>query len=114
MKNTFENFYNSLGKIHSIMNVPLENDVVIDYILNKKETFVPKFFDSDYENNKVIHNEIITRHVSGFYLYFNKKQEKKVFKIIYEADKLEEVKFFINNLKKLKNGNYITRIERKN
>ena len=52
MKNTFENFYNSLDKIHSIMNVPLENDVVIDYILNKKETFVPKFFDSDYENNK--------------------------------------------------------------
>jgi hypothetical protein len=111
MKNTFENFYNSLGKIHSIMNVPLENDVVIDYILNKKETFVPKFFDSDYENNKVIHNEIITRHVSGFYLYFNKKQEKKVFKIIYEADKLEEVKFFINNLKKLKNGNNNTRTQ---
>jgi hypothetical protein len=100
----FTKFYNSLEKIHSIMDVRLENDLHLDYFF-KKNVFVPVFFNSDYENNKVEHTEIILRHTSGIFLYINKKEDLKVFKIIYKPDQLEEVKFFINSLKKLKNGN---------
>jgi hypothetical protein len=102
MTKFFDKFYNSLDKLHSIMNVPLENDYIIDYILNKKETFVPKFFESDYENKKVTHNEIILKHLSGFYIYINKKEVSKTYRIIYEASQIEEVKFFINSLKRIK------------
>jgi hypothetical protein len=104
----FTKFYNSLEKIHSIMDIKLENDINLDYF-SKKNVFVPVFFDSEYDNNKVEHTEMIIRHTSGIFLYINKKEEVKVFKIIYKPDQLEEVKFFINNLKKLKNGNNNTR-----
>lgn len=100
----FIKFYNSLENIHSIMDVRLENDLHLDYF-SKKNVFVPVFFNSDYENNKVEHTEIIIRHISGIFIYINKKEDPKIFKIIYQPSQLEEVKFFINNLKKLKNGN---------
>jgi hypothetical protein len=102
--NIFTKFYNSLENIHSIMDVTLENDLFLDYF-SKKTVFVPVFFNTIYENNKVEHSEIIVRHTSGIFIYVNKKEDEKVFKIIYKPDQLEEVKFFINNLKKLKNGN---------
>lgn len=100
----FSKFYNSLEKIHSIMDVKLENEISLDYF-SKKNVFVPVFFNSDYENNKLNHTEMIIKHTSGIFIYLNKKEEQKVFKIIYKPDQIEEVKFFINNLKKLKNGN---------
>ncbi len=86
------------------MDVTLENDLHLDYF-SKKNVFVPVFFNSDYENNKFEHIEIIVRHTSGIFIYVNKKEDKKLFKIIYKPDQLEEVKFFINGLKKLRNGN---------
>ena len=100
----FTKFYNSLENIHSIMDVRLENDLHLDYF-SKKNVFVPLFYESIYSNNKVIHSEIIFRHGSGIFIYLNKKVEPTIFKIIYKPEQIEEVKFFINNLKKLKNGN---------
>lgn len=100
----FIKFYNSLENIHSIMDVRLENDLHLDYF-SKKNVFVPVFYESIYTDNRVLHSEIIYKHTSGIFIYLNKKVEPTIFKIIYKTDQLEEVKFFINSLKKLKNGN---------
>jgi hypothetical protein len=104
----FTKFYNSLENIHSIMDIKLENDLYLDYF-SKKNVFFPVFYESIYTDNKVLHSEIIYKHTSGIFIYLNKKVEPTIFKIIYKTDQLEEVKFFINNLKKLKNGNNSTR-----
>lgn len=60
--------------------------------------------ESVYENSKVIHNRIVFITPSKFYLYMERRGESDTYNktIIYSANQIEEVKIFINSLKKIK------------
>ena len=81
-------------------------------ILNPVNLLINEKFESRYEpiylNSKygkeIYHIEGIFKHTSGFYVYlsrFEKEPEFKI-KIIYRSEQYEQIKIYINGLKKLK------------
>jgi hypothetical protein len=64
--------------------------------------YEPVFLLSDYDK-EIRHRECIFKHSSGFYLYLSRFETETTFKIklIYKSENYEQIKIFINGLKKL-------------
>jgi hypothetical protein len=111
----FNKFYDSLlkqpntlaGEIFSILDVDFKSDLLTPNKLINDDKFEKKykpiFLKSSMEEKNMIHSEGIFLY-SNFYIYLLKNKESNQYdlKIIYRANNLEEVKVYINQLKKLK------------
>ena len=95
------------GDIYSIMDVDFSVDLMTPVNLLNNEKFesryVPVFLDSKY-GKEIYHIEGIFRHTSGFYVYLSRFDGEVSFniKLIYKVEQYEEIKIYINGLKKLK------------
>jgi hypothetical protein len=103
----FSEFYSTLEGIHSIMDVDFDvNNLTPVNLLNNEwfdKRYVPIYLESIYDK-EIFHTDGIFKHTSGFYIYlsrFNKEPNFKI-KIIYKVEKYEQIKIYINGLKKMK------------
>jgi outer membrane protein assembly factor BamD (BamD/ComL family) len=66
--------------------------------------YSPIYLMTKYVNSRINHYEAAFKHTSGFYICLNRKGESEVFtlKVVYKIKQYEELKIFINNLKKIK------------
>ena len=103
----FSKFYDSLDGIHSIMDVDFEviNLTPVNLLNNEKfeNKYVPIYLESIY-GKEIYHNDGIFKHSSGFYIYLSRIDKELDFKIkiIYKIEQYEQIKIFINGLKKMK------------
>ena len=90
-------------KLYAIINV---NSVLsIEPELLIKKNFEVEYLNSFEYNGEINYNEGIFKHRSGFYIYLSKITSTELnfnVRVYYDVDQLEEVKFFIKNLLKLK------------
>jgi hypothetical protein len=104
----FDNFYNTLNDgIYSVMDIDFNVPILTPVNLLNNEKFESKYeliyLNSKYEK-ELFHKEGVFKHNSGFYIYlgrFDKESEFKI-KIIYKAEIYEQIKIYINGLKKIK------------
>lgn len=83
---------------------------VNSHIILTPELLIQKEFNIEYLNGdeyegEIKYNEGIFKHKSGFYIYLSKITVTELnfsVKVYYDVNQLEEVKFFIKNLLKLK------------
>ena len=107
----FDKFYNSLTDwIYSVIDVEFSVDALTPVNLLKNEKFEyryePVYLKSIY-GKEIKHIEGIFKHSNGYYIYLSRyKDDLEVtnfkVKIIYKIEKYEEIKLYINSLKKLK------------
>jgi hypothetical protein len=107
MNDFFKEFYDTLNDgIYSIMYISIESLTPLDLMSeeNFAKHYVTIYLNSEYEENTIKHNQGIFKHPSGFYLCLTRKGATDIFtlKVIYKIKQYEEVKVFINALKKLK------------
>jgi hypothetical protein len=104
----FEKFYNSTeDPMMSILDVDFfteklnPSNLINDEKLQKRYTLV--FLKSSYGED-IRDYEAIFKYVSGFYIYLYRTMDTEKFKlrIIYKPQHYEEIKLYINGLKKLK------------
>jgi hypothetical protein len=90
-------------KLYAIINV---NSVLsIEPELLIKKNFEVEYLNSFEYNGEIKHFDGIFKNRSGFYLYLSKITLSEInfkIKVYYDVSQLEEVKFFIKNLSKLK------------
>lgn len=106
----FNNFYSTLADgIYSVMDVDFTVDVLTPVNLLNNEKFEsryePIYLSSTYDK-QIKHKEGIFKHSNGYYIYLSRdggdlSSQFKI-KIIYKVEKYEEIKIYINSLKKLK------------
>ena len=107
MENIFNKFYDSLTDgIYSIMEI--DSEVLTPSMLMDDERFsknyTPIYLTTKYVENRISHYEGAFRHPSGFCICLSRKGASEVFnlKVVYKIKQYEEVKVFINGLKKIK------------
>lgn len=107
MSDFFKQFYDTLNDgIYSTMYISIEVLTPLD--LMSEENFAKNYetiyLNSEYNENAIKHNQGIFKHPSGFYLCLTRKEVTDIFtlRIIYKIKQYEEVKVFINALKKIK------------
>ena len=90
-------------KLYAIINV---NSVLsIEPELLIKKNFEVEYLNSFEYNGEIKHSDGIFKNRSGIYLYLSKITLSEInfkIKVYYDVSQLEEVKFFIKNLSKLK------------
>ena len=99
--------YSKTGEIYSIIEVPEGHGLNPDLLENKPK-FTPFYVDGKFYEGKTIPLVAVYKTESNYYLYLYKKDwtfASYNLKIYYTIKIQKEVLFFINNLKKLKNGN---------
>lgn len=101
-----EKFLDKLPEIHSTIDITIE---VIKFTPAKiltsdklKSIYKLIYLKSSY-SEEIQHMDAIFQHSSGYYIYLSRKPNSSEFqlKIIYKSEKYEEIKLFINNLKKI-------------
>lgn len=103
----FNKFYNSLDGVYSIMDIefPIKILTPANLLNNEKyeDKYDPVFLDSTY-NKDIYHKEGIFKHSNGFFIHLVRNTDNNEFKIriVYKPKQYEEIKIFINNLKKIK------------
>jgi hypothetical protein len=107
MLDIFNKFYNSLtDEIYSIIEV--DSEVLNPSLLLNDEKYskiyTPIYLMTNYTNSRINHNEAAFKHNNGFYICLSRKGVSEVFtlKVVYKIKQYEELKVFINNLKKIK------------
>jgi len=102
-----EKFLNKQSDIHSVMNIKISTGEITpaNLLVNQKfdGKYTPIYLNSDF-SKEIIHLDSIFQHPSGFYIYLSRESVNEDFSmvIIYKAEKYEEVKIYINHLKKIK------------
>lgn len=103
---TFKKFYNSLQDIMSVMEVESISGKLTpaDILSEKFKKSYNLIFLNSSSDDKIKHHEAIFQYVTGFYIYLYKPENEDSFKlkIIYKPQHYEEIKLYINGLKKLK------------
>ena len=90
-------------KLYGIVKV--NSNLTITPELLIKKNFNVEYLDSFEFDGEIKHYEGIFKHKSGFYLYLSKINPSEIsfkVKVYYDVNQLDEVKFFIKNLSKLK------------
>jgi len=102
------NFLETLkGDIYSVMDIDFSVDLMTPVNLLNNEKFearyAPVYLNSKY-GKEIYHIEGIFKHTSGFYVYLSRFDGEVSFniKVIYKVEQYEELKIYINGLKKLK------------
>lgn len=105
---SFEKFYDSInGEMMSILDIDFfieklnPANLISDEKLQKSYTLI--FLNSSYDD-KIRHYEAVFKYVTGFYIYLYRELDTEPFKlkILYKPQHYEEIKLYINGLKKLK------------
>jgi hypothetical protein len=94
-------------RVYSKVRVSTPMSITPELLLSK-DNFRVEYLESVEFNNNIIHMEGVFENKSGFYLYLSKKEYSEIsfqLMIYYEAEKLEELNFFIKNLIKMKDKN---------
>jgi hypothetical protein len=108
MFKNFEKFYNSLDGLYSVIdfNFTIESMTPVNLLNNEKfeARYTPVYLESKYGND-LKHSEGIFKHSNGYYIYLSREggdlSQFKI-KIIYKVEQYEEIKIYINGLKKQK------------
>jgi hypothetical protein len=90
-------------KLYGIIKVNSHLILTPDLLIQKE--FNIEYLNGDEYNGEIKYNEGIFKHRSGFYIYLSKITSTELnfnVRVYYDVDQLEEVKFFIKNLLKLK------------
>jgi len=109
MFKNFEKFYNSLDSLHSIMDLDfsVESMTPSNLLNNEKfeEKYTPVYLESEYGKD-LKHSDGIFKHSNGYYIYLSREggnlSPQFKIRIIYKVEKYEEIKIYINGLKKQK------------
>lgn len=117
MTDFFEKFYNKINEcgttgptkgdqLYCIMDVNFSlKNITPNLLINDEKyssSYTIKFLKSEIETN-IKHSEAIFQYVSGFYIYLMRGiDDSYLMKIIYKPQNYEEIKLYINGLKKLK------------
>ena len=103
----FDKFYNSLDGLYSIFELDFTltglTPAIILNVEKLEEIYEPVYLNSTY-GDSIKHVESIFKHSNGYYIYLKRKGVTDDFnvKIIYKVEQYEEVKIYINRLKKQK------------
>ena len=104
----FDTFYQTLkDSVYSIMDIDFDVDSLTPVNLLNNEKFEirydPIYLKSKY-GKEIYHMEGIFKHTSGFYVYLSRFELEAFFKIkiIYKTEQYQEIKIYINGLKKIK------------
>ena len=104
----FDKFYNTLNDaIYSVMNIDFDVPLLTPVNLINNEKLESRY-DAIYLNSiygkEIHHIEGIFKHSSGFYIYLSRFDREPDFKIkvIYKTEQYEQIKIYINSLKKIK------------
>lgn len=109
MFDNFEKFYNSLDSLYSVMDLDfsIESMTPVNLLNNEKfeARYTPVYLESEYGKD-LKHREGIFKHSNGYYIYLSREggnlnPEFRI-KIIYKVEQYEEIKIYINGLKKQK------------
>ena len=109
MFKNLEKFYNSLDGLFSIMDLSftIESMTPVNLLNNEKleARYTPVYLESKY-GNELKHTEGIFKHSNGYYIYLSREggdlSHQFKIKIIYKVEQYEEIKIYINGLKKQK------------
>jgi hypothetical protein len=109
MFKNFEKFYNSLDGLFSIMDLSftIESMTPVNLLNNEKfeARYTPVYLESKYGND-LKHSEGIFKHSNGYYIYLSRQfadlSHQFQIRIIYKVEQYEEIKIYINGLKKQK------------
>jgi len=109
MFKNLEKFYNSLDGLFSIMDLSftIESMTPVNLLNNEKleARYTPVYLESKY-GNELKHTEGIFKHSNGYYIYLSREggdlNHQFQIKIIYKVKQYEEIKIYINGLKKQK------------
>ena len=109
MFKNFEKFYNSLDGLYSIIDLSftIESMTPVNLLNNEKfeARYTPVYLESKYGND-LKHSEGIFKHSNGYYIYLSREggdlSHQFQIKIIYKVEQYEEIKIYINGLKKQK------------
>lgn len=102
-----DKFLDRQSDIHSVMNIQTSNVELTpaNLLVNQKfdGKYKPVYLNSNF-SKEIIHLDSIFQHNSGFYIYLSRNNGDEDFDmvIIYKAEKYEEIKIYINQLKKIK------------
>lgn len=107
----FNKFYNTLtDSFYSVMDLDFTVSSMVPAKLLTDEVlearYTPIFLNSTYGSSGIKHIDGIFKHSNGFYIYLSREGSDlsvsfKI-KIIYKSEQYEEIKLYINNLKKIK------------
>ena len=109
MFKNFEKFYNSLDGIYSVMDLDfsIESMTPVNLLNNEKfeVRYSPIYLETTYGQD-LKHKEGIFKHSNGYYIYLSRdggdlSAQFKI-KIIYNVEQYEEIKIYINGLKRQK------------
>jgi hypothetical protein len=109
MFKNFGKFYNSLDGLYSVIDLlfTIESMTPVNLLNNEKleARYTPVYLESKY-GNELKHTEGIFKHSNGYYIYLSREggdlsYQFKI-KIIYKVEQYEEIKIYINGLKKQK------------
>jgi hypothetical protein len=109
MFKNFEKFYNSLDGLYSVIDLTftIESMTPVNLLNNEKfeVRYTPVYLQSKYGND-LKHIEGIFKHSNGYYIYLSREggdlSRQFQIKIIYKVEQYEEIKIYINGLKKQK------------
>ena len=109
MFKNFEKFYNTLDGLYSIMDLDFTVEVMTPAnLLNNdkfEQKYSPVFLETEYGTD-LKHTEGIFKYSNGYYIYLSREggnlSPNFLIKIIYKVEQYEEIKIYINGLKKLK------------
>jgi hypothetical protein len=108
----FDKFYNTLTDgIYSIMDLDFVIDTITPAKLLTNEAlearYTPVYLNSVY-NSGIKHLEGVFKHSNGYYIHLIRDggdlANNFKIRIIYKIEKYEEIKLYINSLKKTQNG----------
>jgi len=106
----FEKFYNTLTDgIYSVMDLNfMVNNMTPAHLLTNEIfelRYTPIYINSTYDLG-IKHIEGVFKHSNGYYIHLNRDggdlASNFKIKIIYKVEQYEEIKLYINSLKKLK------------
>jgi len=98
--------YKNEGKLYSKSRIYGNIKVTPEILIDKK--YILEYCDFNMYEEGSVFTDAIFKNKSDMFIYLSRKDVQETYyqiKVYFEPEKLEEAKFFIKNLLKLKNGN---------
>jgi hypothetical protein len=95
--------YDKEGKLFSKSRIFARVKITPELLIEKK--FNLEYCDINMYDEGLIYTDAILKNKSGFYVYLSRKDSLETYyqiKVYFEPNKIEETKFFIKSLLKLK------------
>jgi len=95
--------YEKEGKLYSKSRIFANVKITPELLIEKK--FTLEYCDINMYNEGLVFTDAILKNKSGMFVYLSRKDVMETYyqiKVYFEPEKIEETKFFIKNLLKLK------------